>query len=468
MSATGWRGVFGLDQRSLAVWRVALGLLVAFEGWQRLADVEVFLTEGGMLPMAQVPGQRQHFSLLFPYGEPWWATTVVAMLVVSGLTLALGWRTRLSGFVAWVVLTSLQARNPHILFAGDVVLRLMLFWAMFLPVGHLGSVDAAQGRTPHSPPVTVLSAASVGYTLQIALLYWVTGVLKDGKPWRDGTALYHALSADQFAEPLGQWARTQPWVFMPLTWFTYVIEVAAPVLLAIPLSFGPVRTLVVAIYMGLHVGIELFMDIGLFPTISVVCWLPLVPGWLWDRLRWPLADGKGVPWQWWTWLWQWVATWAVLMMLWWNLGSVWPEPFAVRGWSRRAAIFVRLDQYWDMFAPKPFTDDGWHVLSAETVDGRTIDLFRGGAPRRWAKPEDLSIYYPSEHWRKVYRVLWSERGKPLREPFLEWHCRSWNATHAGDDRIVSIVHDYLLEPTPPPGMPDPKPKRVWLASVDCE
>jgi hypothetical protein len=54
---------------------------------------------------------------------------------VAATAVALGYYTRLAMFLSWYPVISLHDRNPIILHNGDGVLRLLLFWGMFLPLG---------------------------------------------------------------------------------------------------------------------------------------------------------------------------------------------------------------------------------------------------------------------------------------------------------------------------------------------
>src|SRR5262245_64238108 len=93
---------------------------------------------------------------------------------VSALALLVGHRTRLATIASWLLFTSLNTRNPMVVLGADVLLRVVLFWAMFLPLGARYSVDRAWlGATKDSRP-RVLSAATVAYLLQIVLVYWFT------------------------------------------------------------------------------------------------------------------------------------------------------------------------------------------------------------------------------------------------------------------------------------------------------
>jgi hypothetical protein len=71
----------------------------------------------------------------------------------------------------------------------------------------------------------------------------------------------------------------------------------------------------------------------------------------------------------------------------------------------RIAEVTQVNQGWKMFAPKPFTENGWYVFPGKLKNGKEVDLFLGdstiGEPIRWGKPEVLvSNLFPNERWRR--------------------------------------------------------------------
>src|SRR5215210_4692651 len=122
-----------------------------------------------------------------------------------------GYRTRPMTILVWVLVLSIQNRNPLVLSGGDSLLRLLLFWAMFLPLGAYWSVDRALKDATTRLSTRFLSLATVGLFMQIAFVYWFTAALKSGPEWRvDGTALYYALSLDQLSTSVGQYLLNFP------------------------------------------------------------------------------------------------------------------------------------------------------------------------------------------------------------------------------------------------------------------
>jgi hypothetical protein len=66
-----------------------------------------------------------------------------ALHLAAAAAMLVGWHARKAALAVWVMTTSLQVRNILVLHSGDVLLRVSLFWALFLPLGDVFSIDAA-------------------------------------------------------------------------------------------------------------------------------------------------------------------------------------------------------------------------------------------------------------------------------------------------------------------------------------
>jgi hypothetical protein len=130
----------------------------------------------------------------------------------------------------------------------------------------------------------VLSFATAGIGLQIAFMYWFTVALKSGSEWREsGTALFYALRAEQITTPFGEWAQQFTTVLRVLTFATIVVEIAAPILLFSPIWTARARIVAIVSLIGMHLGIMLTMNIGIFPWTSALCMLAFLPAAFWDE-----------------------------------------------------------------------------------------------------------------------------------------------------------------------------------------
>jgi predicted DCC family thiol-disulfide oxidoreductase YuxK len=124
---------------------------------------------------------------------------------------------------------------------------------------------------------------------------------------------------------------------------------------------------------------------------------------------------------------------------------------------------LRLDQIWNMFAPRPRRDDGWFVIPGELLDGRKLDVFTGTAGEPdFARPDSLANQFPNYRWRKYLTRLWHKRYRRYRVGYGRYLCRSWNADSTGDDRLRRFKIWYVEERTLPDYEPPvPKRHRLW-------
>src|SRR5215216_1202810 len=281
--------IFGADLRSLAAFRMVLAGLVLLDLAGRAPDLYAHYTDRGVLPRDILLQDwallnRWQFSLNLMSGELLVQALLFGVTALAALALLVGYRTRLMTMIVWVLVISIQVRNPLVVNAGDTLLRLLLFWGILLPLGAHWSVDRALKAAPPRFSMRFLSLATVGLFLQIAFVYWFPAILKSGPEWRvDGTALYYALSIDEYATPIGAYLYQFPTLLKVLTFATIGLEAFGPFLLFSPFFTGPVRTGTVLAFMSLHLGIWLTMPIGVFSWVAAFCMVCFLPSWFWDN-----------------------------------------------------------------------------------------------------------------------------------------------------------------------------------------
>lgn len=279
--------LFGADLRSLAVFRIVLALLVLTDLTNRAFDFYAHYTDAGIMPRTVLLEEvlsRWAVSVNLMNGSPLFQALVFVAAAVAALGLLVGYRTRLMTLLVWVLILSIQWRNPLILNSGDVLLRVLLFWGMFLPLGAYWSVDRMLKPEPARLSMRFISLATVALFLQITFVYWFTTILKSDPVWRtEGTAIYYALGSDQFATRIGDLLYQFPELLKVMTFATVGLEAFGPLLLFFPFFTGPVRTAAVLAFMNLHFGIWLTMNVGLFSWTAALCMVCFLPTWFWDQ-----------------------------------------------------------------------------------------------------------------------------------------------------------------------------------------
>ncbi|MDJ0848194.1 MAG: HTTM domain-containing protein [Myxococcota bacterium] len=436
------RGIAGLDPRSLGLFRIGLGVALLADLAGRAPVFRALYGQAGVFPVHFVervnPGWAKLFFAYLLDDTPPALLAVVALAVAGAVALAFGWRTRAATALSWFLLVSLQTRNPLATSYEDQVLRALLFFSIFLPLGERYSLDAKQGRASGgSTPVA--SAASLALIVQFGAIYFFSALLKTGEAWQDGSAVSYTLGQQYVARPLADWALGFPAVLSFLTRLTFVWELAVGFALLTPVWNGPLRTLAVLSVWVFHLGLAVFLQLGLFPWVMMLGGVALLPPWFWTQLAraWPLvgespAGDRRSP----SWLVQVFPAAALAYVVASNLASLeaarLPGPL---GWLGGT---LRLDQSWKMYAPQPETVDYFYVIPGTLADGRRVDLARDGRPLSFEAPEERPWRAPVRAWALYLDHARVHRAKGLGLALAAWHCRGWNAEHGGRERLVRV------------------------------
>ena len=193
-----------VDLRTLALFRVVLALAVIVNAAILLQETTAFFSDQGIYPrsLAIEASQTWSWSLYFLNGQAGFASLLLLATIGMASAMLLGWRTRWATVITWVLVASQVNRTTLINSGADIQLVVLLFWAMFLPLGARFSVDSALIR--HPPQASRhFSIAGVAVMLQVMYLYFFGALLKHGAEWTTSfNAVYYALSAVQVASPM--------------------------------------------------------------------------------------------------------------------------------------------------------------------------------------------------------------------------------------------------------------------------
>src|ERR1051326_3713929 len=281
--------VFGLDLRSLALFRIGIAVFVLYDLISRSFDLTAHYTDSGVMPrrwafqyFAGSPLYQAwnpaSLSIHFLTGTAIGVVGIFLIHAAAAVALLLGYRTRLAAFVVWFFVSSLHARNALVLSVGDDVARVMLFFSIFLPLGDRFSLDAA--RKSQSSPAFYVSAASAIYYLQFICIYFFSALLKSGAEWRtEGTALYYAFNIDQFALPVAKALLLHPSLLRTLTFTAWWIELLGGFVLLVPYPAGKLFGIV--LLAGLQLGIGATLALGHNPWVNIIALLPFIPSFVW-------------------------------------------------------------------------------------------------------------------------------------------------------------------------------------------
>ncbi|GEM_PF-1217717 len=508
-SEKGWFGslkaVFGCDPRSLAAFRIVMGVLILIDVAMRWPSLGAMMTDNGVIDRGTATQLLQAeygndasviWSLNFLSGDLFFQQMLALMLVAAGILLSIGLATRWMTIACWVLVLSLHMRCPIILTSGDTLLRCMLFWSIFAPLGFCWSVDARLAkRTLADQPQAILTGGTVGLISQMIVMYFFAGLAKWNDIWWQGDAMDYVLRLDIYARPWASALLEYPLLLKMISWSTLFAELFLILLLLVPWQNTWWRTVNVLVYFGLHLSIASTMSIGLFSYLSVLGWLPLIPAAFWQLkilAGWgfeipffgydyddPIPDlvTAGHPQRDWNsgflYLGNVISVLMVGYVVLWNVANV-PNaydgdlkqrlnlsdqefadqiairrPFAAAMPSglRWIGLVTGTSQHFQMFGVPPLINP-WFVYDATLEDGSKIDLLR------WDKVDyerPVSILYSinGHHWRKLHRNLLADSGSNVRQRLAEYQIRRWDQSHREGKRVRTLRVTCFAQKTGP-------------------
>jgi len=283
------RSYCAVDPRTLGLVRIVLGILLLIDLAKRSCVLSLFYTNDGLIPNHRSlwqPLREYSFSFLFAFSRASEVRWVFAFIAVVYLCFLLGYRTRLMHALSWICLMSLELRVDMLSSGADFVFTQLLLWTAFLPMGRRFSVDSLRAslRLPNAsfedlarraaalrPTEPVVSLAFLAATLQLSVIYAFNTIAKNGSTWHDGSAVWWLVHQERIVTYLGLFAREHLpiWFFQGLSYGTLVIEGALPLLILSPWGRPWTRRAVIVLVVGLHGGMALLSNLGMFSPVMM-------------------------------------------------------------------------------------------------------------------------------------------------------------------------------------------------------
>jgi hypothetical protein len=467
------RAVFTIDLRSLALFRVALSLVILIDLALRARLLTTNYTDAGAYPRSVLADYHEAGtlpSLHLAFGSFEAQVVLFTVAALAALLLGLGWRTRLATVVCWLLLDSLQQRNRLVLLGGDAMLHLILFWSIFLPLGARASLDSLRRRTPVG--TSVCSPASAALLLQVGCIYLATGLLKTGPKWtQDGTAIYYALNRTWQVRPFGEWLLAHypltEWLTLAVLWF----ERLGPLLLFVPVATAPLRLLLIPGFWALMAGLGLGLRLHIFPWVGSIALLPFLPALAWDAIGRGASAARPDPSPVARRGWRRIAhglthamvLFLLLLVLWINAGTLSESLAPPPKWVRIAGL-LHLKQNWSMYAPEPKPYEVRLEHRGRLRSGSMIDLDSGHIGAGWTSV--LEAWDDFRFENSLVKLAGPRRQKGL-DSYALWLCRQWNQDRRGNGRLDWVAVDRIWRNVPAPGEPESEPEVLQVAGVPC-
>ena len=462
------------DLRALALMRICISCVILLDLCIRLSDLEAFYSDSGVAPISMIIQHAWNkYFISFHLMSGLWQVQMIlfAIAFFCAAMVLIGFRTQLFTILSWVMMLSLHNRNVLILQGGDDLLRMVLFWGIFIPWGARYSCDAiadpSQMKENH-----LQSMALVAYILQICYIYTGSALLK-GAEWNTYfTALYYTYSLDQIAYPITKYIYNYPELLRILTIGAYYFELLIPLFFFIPIKHQWFRAIAVFAIIFFHSINLITLFIGLFPAIGISTSLGILPSSImdkFDRIIQPLKKilsklklaifnnvNRIIKWEkpvyYHSQLQQNIKNgllaFLIVFVFDWNFSNLTFVNSKLSDNLRFIGYGLRLDQSWGMFAPGVFKDDGWFILEGTTQPDEQIDLLHEDKKLTLEKPKSVVSMFKNDRWRKYSENYILASNTFMRGYFCNYYKRIWNETHI-DKPINTLKVIFMAETTLP-------------------
>jgi hypothetical protein len=496
------------DLRALALGRIALALVLLADLARRAAGIDDWYTNAGLLPNHTLlwrPTFEWVFSPFLSASHRGEALAGFGLCALAYLALLFGVRTRLAQIASLIAVLSLHGRTLFVQNGGDVALSLLALWTAFLPTGKRYSVDAlalylrerkrtrdGALSTERTTRRSCTSLAVFAVVLQLAAIYALTALQKNGETWREGSVVHYMLHQDCVVTALGTWLRgwLEPWHSRALTFAVRVGEGTLPFLLLSPFAQRDTRLLAIGLIVVLHVGLGLLLSLGVFGLAMCAFTPNLLAKRDLDALEvgaGRLAERYGLRFE------RWLAR-PTLLRLVRRFGAPAPDrPDRPRGAAPRASArlrelvvgyllvcavvqalvenpgaisvprelqpqllratseYLQAKQGWSMYAPDAPTTDMNLFVDAITSEGRRVDPWNESASPSHSRPGPKippHLGSNSMHYAYVLRI---PRREAYFSAFSAWILRYPERTGRPADALEAFEVFLVEDDSPPPG-----------------
>ena len=276
----------------LAVTRMILGLVIATELMVNFADRQYAWGDGSVWT-SNIRGESGWPSILyvmFVHSSGALFDAVYIATIIVGILMTLGFYSRASTLVALFLFMSLSVANPFVGSGGDSVLRITLFYLVFVDSGQHWSVDSWLRNRRGTPAdllpgwftATLHNAGLIMIIHQVVMVYVTSALWKVQSPkWLDGTAVYYSLQVKAYSP----WRdhihllTDHGWIVAMASYSAIGVQLFIPVLI----MYRPTRFLSLIALTGIHMGIGLLMGLLYFSLVMIAVDVLLISDRSWAR-----------------------------------------------------------------------------------------------------------------------------------------------------------------------------------------
>lgn len=266
---------------SLAILRIAFGILALLWTVSLSPDLDAFFGRSGLLP--KQPSAPGVWGVLGIAPSNLAVQILFAVLLCACFALILGYQTRLASALVFIGILSFERRNPFVFNTGDGLMRLLAFYLMLAPTGAALSIDRwHRGGSLWECPARATWPLRL-MQIQLSVIYLAGLWVKlQGTTWNNGTAVSYAMRVTDLNRfPVPHFLLRSMLMANLMTYGTLATELS----LAVLVWSKRARPWVLLAGVCLHLGIEYSIRVGFFSLAMFTLYLSFLdPAWAQGRL----------------------------------------------------------------------------------------------------------------------------------------------------------------------------------------
>lgn len=463
--------LFGVDLRSLALLRICVAIILLVNIVNLASDFKAFFTNSGIIPRQLVQSKGWNLSIYLLSSSIRVQEILLILQIIFAIALLFGFYTKLASIASWFFFLSMRLRNPFIFHGGDGILRLMLFWGMFLPWANYYSLDSFFSVEKRQK--RLMSLGTFALLIQVLCVYFFAFILKLGKEWSDGSAVFYSLNYNMYVSEFGKFLLNFPVILKPLTYAVHYFELFGSIMLFFPFFINRIRITLVFLFIFMQFMLGLSFRLSTFPWIASAMMIPFISSEHFDSFQKKARNNakilkfhyiykklfllrlkakkrfyftnlfKKYHFHFKTKL---ISNIIILISLGFvimsNLGSI--GLFKMPRQVEQTLSNFGLSQKWNMFAPSPGINDGWFIIIGKQKNGNKLNLLNPTLPISFEMPSKLSSTFKNLFWAKYYENLWTNRKNAIPYHFSMYLCKQWNRKYEGLEKLDEVQVIYML------------------------
>tara|TARA_B100000795_G_C22781684_1_gene432623 strand:- start:139 stop:1590 length:1452 start_codon:yes stop_codon:yes gene_type:complete len=345
-----------------------MSFVILYDIFERARFTSFFYSNKGILPIYTLYDEKYMLNKISLLTEPKlgniWPYIFFGIGVIFTLTFMLGWYTRLSNFILWIVVLSYNNRNPLINTAGDSYLRIYLFWSMFLPMGVKWSID----KQP-VPNNLISNGSTFAFKFSLMISYVCAAIEKMNNSWNWSTGnAVETLMHSQWFIPhyISKVFLAYPSICKFLSYSTIYYELVGTFLLFHPNE--AIQILSSILFISFHLGLASTMNLGIFPYVCMAYWISTFPSIVWPLFKPKIAQKQKIVTH------KFSAFFVLFVIIPLHIARLPQFNITTLNIQWQLIRLTGLSCRWNMFAPEPFYGDGWFRMPSILKNGTQIDL----------------------------------------------------------------------------------------------